>query len=804
MKRVWGILILASSMSLLACSMPNIHSEITSNTRQLSSGKNQEAAAAKIAWPEVKFQLNALPGFTTQNVAEAQYARLEVYNKYNMAAFNRQYQLNFGDPEYMDPTLPLLASNANQNGFVPVNGQNFVIGAQVPVGPNWLVKVKLYSNPSPQGLIQELSAGFHLPRDNNEPVIINAETHLVGWALNTIQGINPVIFDPASGLGRPYIGSSPIDFDQMQNFMNGFMGLPPAQNSNTNTGELVNIPGRSEIQTAISAGTLEYPHLTELNQTPVTANGIPQARPPALSLDDLDRFAVGEMIIDKLLQQETLSHASGDAQWDPNRWRRPGYLVEHVLLNQRDSVGGSLAYNPNNQKVFSVNNAVINDIQETIHGIQLSGNGGMSIGFSRNDLERIESRFLSLGQSGTTNEDVVYLMSRKNASSLGDEAVNAPGRALQRSNLKQAASLVAVSQNSGQTLWQFSEWAADLQDPLNCECNDTEPNVLSEAIHFTPVVDPQPGTGDLVYTVLHSQGGNNDSTRGVYKILSQDPPVKQGYYAHDTNDNFTQTGALSSDGQSLYLTTKARLADPAQFLVINTADMSLRQQYAFPATEIIEETSSPIIGRDGRVYLSAFVSQNNESRGILYAFSADGALIWRFELPIVEAQQFGEYSDTTGQVIYPPILYNPEGQAPTLFSVTESGRIYSITDQGQSASVNWSHDIGARVFEMPSLIENEDGSLELYTASDTRIGRVFGIDAMTGERKWSLFPSGFFSTGFVVDNGFTYMTTRSGNYGDFTKFRSLKTAGAHIAPPQVSTWPKRGGSLGNTGQVTLN
>lgn len=800
MKKSARILTLSSVVMLTACTPEFSDPASLSRSGAFSSVTQKSephirAQSAKAQWPRVQFHIDLPQAFRIQRQAEASYARLEIYNKYNMAAFNRQYQLNFGDPEYMDPTLPLLASNANEAGYVPVSGDIFVIGAQVPPGPNWLVKLKLYSNPSPEGLIQELSAGFHLNGENNAPVQINAQSHLLGWALNTLQGINPVV--EIDGLGRSYIGTVPIDLEALQHFMDGFMGLPE-NTTVARTESNPQLPSNDNVRAQINTGPLEYPHLQALNEAPPPVNGVPQAAPPALTLDDLDRFAVGEMLVERLLQNQPLNYAAGLSLWDSNRWRKPGYLVDHALMQQRDSVGGMHAFNPDTGKAFTVNNAVINDIQETLHGLQLSDQGGIVIDFARQDLERIDSRFVSLGQNAN-GEEAIYLMSRVNSSALGEGADRQPGRALQRDHTKQPVSLMAISQNGGETLWQFTSWEADTDDPLACDCSNNAPNVLSDPVHFTPVVDRQPN-GDSIYTVLHSQGGNNSSIRGVYKIKSQNPPLKQGYYKHDTKDDFTHSGALSSDGTRLYLSTKAKLGDPSQLLVLNTTDMSLINQYRLPEGELFEISSSPVLGRDGRVYVNAFSSTRDGSRGIVYAFDTEGQLLWRYELPELQASQFGEYNDTLGQVLYPPVLLNPPGQDPTLFCVTASGTIFSITDTGSSASLNWSHSIGARVFETPTLVENQDGSLELYTASDTRIGRVFGLDALTGERLWSLFPSGFFSTGFVIDRGFTYLTTRSGNYGDFTKYRSLKTEGWRVAPPAISSWPKLGGDLANSGK----
>lgn len=772
---------LAVSLLISACGPSTLTNSPISPRDTAPRAKQTQARqnTKREQFPTVRFQVD-LPhinqGFRTQGTAQANFARLEVFNKENLASYNGANNLNEGDPGFLSPTQPILATNADAEGYVGVSGDTILLGAEVPTGPNWSVKIKLYSNKSDAGLIQELSAGFNLPLQNDEAVPVNAQTHLAGWVLSTLLAENPT--HPGGGK----LLSTPIDYTALQKFMDGFAGIPEdfefGQTDFPATEESNNNPS---LKTAISTKPVSYPNLEALSPQPEPVNGVPQAKPPAVTLAHLNKFEVADLVKNRLINNQVLDYASGAAAWNPDTYRIPGYLAENIKLQQRDSQGGTYALNGN--RMFMVNNAVVNDPTDVIHGIDLN-NGEMNIAFARNDLEQIDSRALSLGRSGDTGDNpVVYMMTR---------VVPAQGQ----ENLKREAKLVAVNQNDGSTAWSFSDWNGDFQ---NCTCSNESPTLDtdSEEVDFTPVVQARNNQADVVYTVLHSNKAANDvapTARGIHKIEAGDTPVGLNFYKHNKNSKFTRSGALSPDGSKLYMLTKASLGAPAELLVLNTSDLTLAQATAFDAADVIEQTSTPTVGRDGSVYVSAFQSAGNTSKGVVFKFDASGNQVWRYELPTIN-------DDTKGQLLFAPTLHDPVGDAPELLLQTVGGRVYVLTDNGNNATEKWATDLpGNRpLFESPMLVQNQDDSLEIYTGTDTNTGRIYGLNLETGELKWQIFPAGFYSSGMIAQDNHAYLSTRSGNYGDFTYLRSIRTEAKRLAPASVSSWPKPGGDLANSG-----
>lgn len=858
----------ALTLGLSACMAPGSSPTLVSpgtRTSQYAQQLMQEQQQAAQQNHRVSFRLE-MPGggFSTQQMATAQYAKLEIWNKYTLAAMNK--------------LTPIYANGADENGFVPVNGNQFILGADVPGGFNWVVTLRLYSNNNDQSEIQQLKAAFHLP---SSEVVINHRTTVAARILETLQAtISPLQlgYEVDGTVSNPQFQIK-MDLDKLQAFADAFTGAnsnPTANFPSTESGG-----NNPELALPVSNSLVRFSRIEAL--TPEGDEGM--ALPPPISLADIDFFKIAEHLSDGVIQPDhsllgsTLELTAESGQnANPADYRFPLFLVGRQRLQQRDSTGGTLALNPDTNRLFIHNRVLdvtIRDSQETLQAVQLL-DGGMFGGMvARNDLDRIDSAYPSLGMTRTADDTscnggpgaqpAVFVMSRKYANPVNLEG-NTPGN----------ATVYALRQDNLQTIWRY-DFSEPVDDP-DAECqvcaqDDDNPRLLNmNRTRFVPVLDRE-GEGcaqtDVVYAAFN--GNNTDfAFRGIYKLKDGQmvgfAPLYKASKAlggqiinneldHNGNAlptsssqlNFTSGGALSeklytdpvkdaegnvigetSPSKRLFALTGAQNNETTapELIVIDVDETNPRDgldqqlqtygnlrrlRFPLPQGEMLHENSSPVIDQlpngEEVVYFTAYklfnVGGNNfDSEGYLYAYhpaSRQLAKVYTTEAKFA----------VTGQTNFPPTLANIGG-VTHIYVANDYGEVHSFR-QGASWNaplvLNWKTQVGRMrpplmLFGSPDVAKKPDGSLALYIASSTVDGRIYELNPTSGEVVGQMFPGGFFSAGTAIHNGHMYITTRSGNYGDFTYLRSLKIDAQGLATDKAdSPWPKIGGNHANNGNT---
>ncbi|MBF2053974.1 MAG: hypothetical protein IGS03_11000 [Candidatus Sericytochromatia bacterium] len=845
---------------------PRVSSQsgVSSQYAQQLAQAQQEAAQQN---HQVSFRVD-LPGagggFSTQQVATAQYAKLEIWNKYFLDAMGQR--------------TPIYANGADENGFVPVSGNQFLLGADVPGGFNWVVTLRLYSNNNDQSEIQQLKAAFHVP---SEEVVINQRTTVAARILEALQTtLSPLQlgYELDGTVSNPQFQIK-LDLDKLQAFADAFTGADSNPTANFPATEQGG--NEPELALPVSNSLVRFSRIEAL--TPESEEGM--ALPPPISLADIDFFKIAEHLSDGIIQADhslagsTLELTAESGQnANPADYRFPLFLVGRQRLQQRDSTGGTLAFNPETKRLF-LNNRVldvtIRDSQETIQAVQLLGNGQFGGMVFRNDLNRIDSPHPALGvtrtaddtscNGGPGSQPAVFVMSRRYANPVNLEG-NVPGN----------GTVYALRQDNLQTLWRY-DFAQPADDPdaacQVCAHDDDNPRLLDmNRTRFVPVLDRE-GEGcaqtDVVYAAFN--GVNSDFPfRGIYKIkdgqlvgfapLYKASKVLGGQFIENELDhngntlpvrssqlNFTTGGALSeklytdtikdADGnvtgetvpsKRLFALTGAQNneTNAPELVVIDVnennpldgLDQELqvygnlrRLRFPLPQGEMLHENSSPVIDQlpngEEVVYFTAYkmfnVGGNNfDSEGYLYAYhpaSRQLAKVYTTEAKFA----------VTGQTNFPPTLANIGGETH-IYVANDYGEVHSFR-QGNNWNdpliLNWKTQVGRMrpplmLFGSPDVVKKTDGSLALYIASSTVDGRIYELNPVDGEVKSQIFPGGFFSAGNAFHDGYMYITTRSGNYGDFTYLRSLKVDVQGLATNKADApWPKIGGNYANTGNA---
>jgi outer membrane protein assembly factor BamB len=124
-----------------------------------------------------------------------------------------------------------------------------------------------------------------------------------------------------------------------------------------------------------------------------------------------------------------------------------------------------------------------------------------------------------------------------------------------------------------------------------------------------------------------------------------------------------------------------------------------------PGADALGSGASPMIGRDGTIYVGA----NNSN---FYAVAPDGSLKWLYE---AERELAGIWSTAA---------LSADGQ--TLYFGANKGGIYALDAAG--GALRWRFDIYGSVYSSPAL----DSQGVLYTGST--VGHVFALDSASGDQ----------------------------------------------------------------------
>lgn len=448
---------------------------------------------------------------------------------------------------------------------------------------------------------------------------------------------------------------------------------------------------------------------------------------------------------------------------DPKNYKRAPYLNGSFDLDvltdgvreapALDTASGTLFFNDTRISSTSVNQ------NEQLYGVGFA-NGQFTQRF-KVGVGKVLSRYVTTGLAnadGHSPTQAVYLTRQ----------------------LPTGLELVAFNQLNGNLLWSkpFATFVESDNSFTPVAWLDTTPN---------PAVPCGCDDVDILYTALNAADAN---LKGVYKIRSS-TGVQEGFYRYDgaaTSNNFTSTGVLSPDGSKLYVVNNGSSGGsaPAELIVINTATMGGTRVSLAPYA--VRPKAAPARGRNGRLYLPVFTA----SGSYLLALNADGSLRWNLPL-----------ATSAARADYPPVVDIKSGK-PQIYVHLNDGKLFSIRDDGSSASLSWSKDLKYALRGSPLLGESTQLSPQqkyIYVATQ-ETGQVFGLKESDGSLLWQTSPQGTFSSGFAIRQGHLLVTTRDGNDGTKVGLRALKVEAGRLT--SSAPWPRFGGNDGNTGVSSLS
>ena len=301
--------------------------------------------------------------------------------------------------------------------------------------------------------------------------------------------------------------------------------------------------------------------------------------------------------------------------------------------------------------------------------------------------------------------------------------------------------------------------------------------------------------GDYVYTLSQNISANsfshasmdwNATTGGV--IFSSPAIAADGSIYIGSNDNMLH--AFNADGTNKWTFETGNWVDstpsigPDGTIYVGSWDNKIyalnpdngNKNWEYATNSYI--VASPAIGADGKIYIGSKDS-------IFYAFESNGSVAWEYFTgePITSSAALGQdgtiyFGDENGTFH----AVNPDGSGKwtyTVDTVTDTnksilsspaldlsgniyfgsgnGNCYSIRDNVESASLNWSFPAFDRVDASPVLGIND----EIFFVS--RDGYLRSLSTLTGNLNWDAFVGDVFYSSPVVDvNGRTYVIGYTG------------------------------------------
>lgn len=343
--------------------------------------------------------------------------------------------------------------------------------------------------------------------------------------------------------------------------------------------------------------------------------------------------------------------------------------------------------------------------------------------------------------------------------------------------------LRAYSQTDGSLVWSYSFGTVAA---LN---SDYVPTVLHQDQDTLTLEDDQ----DLIFTTLDTN--SEAPERGAYAI-------KNGQEIwHTTLDyQFNNAGALSPDGQQLYLVSRASVMQPSKLFALNTQTGAKLWEQTIdggntgqPAgqTNRTASTNTPVIGFDGTIYMTSSSSQlsNNDYPGYVSAFSpATGTPLWHRQLPA--------YSDFT------PVVDHRDGK-DRLYITSQRGLISAL--DGSDGSVIWSHLLkgtaGEGPRDAPLLAEDTGGTRTLYQAMGNGLIYAVRDHGARPQLLWAKAPGAKVSSGMVLKDNLLHVPTFDGGEGQFIQMKTVRVHSPRLA--STAPWPITGGNPSASGISNL-
>lgn len=189
MKKQSFLMALSLAISLGSCSSP--HQNLAPPVQDAPKTPLVEHKS----FHNIRFNVNVPGDFKTQQVAQTNFAKLEVSN---------------GDSL-------ITALGADTEGFIEAQGSTIQLSANVPEGNNWIATIGFYQNKEATPFF-EIKTLFHLPVVGNS-ININLQTHLTGALAEELRALAPERFE------------QPLEVNAVQRFVNELTGAQVNNNT---------------------------------------------------------------------------------------------------------------------------------------------------------------------------------------------------------------------------------------------------------------------------------------------------------------------------------------------------------------------------------------------------------------------------------------------------------------------------------------------------------------------------------------------------------------------------------------------
>lgn len=638
--------------------------------------------------------------------------------------------------------------NADNDGFVEAQGNAFQLSANVPDGSNWVATIHFFQNKTTEPFLS-LKTLFHVPITGNA-VNINLQTHLTGAIVEALRDQNATLLNTA------------LDINAFQSFVNGLTGATTQNN------------------------TLSFSRLSSFSP------------PTPIALD-------ARQIASTLIANATPFTESAGTNLTPS-----DFLPPPTRLGQFSGITGSSTLGIDQQLAINVFNGNLffnttedipltgsqGNVNETLFGLIWNANTKtFSTTFNAQTFNNIDNAAISLGACNTTGSSqqaALFLLEREKSSNTG--------------------TFKAVSQSTGQVIWQFpltnlaeSSFTPVLKKLSNCSCAcDNEHLAIFSRKNSL-------NNGYRIYALREERSSYPDTEAcSLINQAQQSFPAGTGNGAiawqYPANGELDLTvplqpgGALSNDQNTFYAVTKS--GSNSKLLHIDTSSGSLLRESTLSADPV----GTPAIGKDGTIYVtttSAITAFNPVSGAQIWSQSGSAGFLSRFSgSPVIDY--------VNGQ----DIVYVAETQPSILSSTPKINAFY-----GNNGTKKWESEFSlAATGQIPItgllIGAEQNGERIIYVGlSDNRVYAIRDKGS-SGQLEWKQFPDGslwrsnritsnslFSSHGMTLRNNTLFVGTRDGGDGQVVAIRALRVSTPNM--PIEAPWPKQSGNLGNSGLSQL-
>lgn len=419
----------------------------------------------------------------------------------------------------------------------------------------------------------------------------------------------------------------------------------------------------------------------------------------------------------------------------------------------------TVAINPANGNVFAYDDDLATN-NFHLYGLGTTINGDSTVTFAENHKAQygiIDSRYVTLGianPTGTAQVPAIFYV-RENGG-------NRELRAVRQDNPATQLWVHTLPQSSA------SKWGLVTRLDDNGTAGDP--------------TDDQ----DIVYTAFTNGNSTSTTTSGIRAVRNG-----TDLWTYNHTKLFSSGGALSNDGNTLYVNTYEPLASSTTLIGLDTSNGN--EKWTETIAQNAQSRSGPVVGSDERVYLITHDVGFNSSLHSVTPGPTSATINWTQALGTLAVEGYSFES---------PIIDN-HGAQDVIYLQTSKGYLWAVN---HDQSFKWAnpHSMGAGAFgspllvgEEPSAITGQQGKRVIYVGGSN--SRIYAIrdNGTTSEEAWSQ-SFGSFWQGFNLKDNYLYYTTLNGGDANFVLVKAIKVNTPNV--PATAPWPQVRGDMQGRGR----